>query len=301
MAGFDSDSSPKVLRRIAALLVRSPEAGLILDDLDELLERDLTRGLPPWRAQVRYVKNMLASAFSVRRAQSGRAAAWKARLSNPFAHTVSWLDFKLGFRMLVKYPGLTLVGFLAISVAIAVGAAGFQFMTFVMHPRIPLDEADRIVVIENVDVAAIDTERHILHDFVVWRTELESVEHLSAYRDLERNLVTEEGSAGLVWVAEISASAFRVARVPPLLGRYLVEADEEPGAPPVVVIGHDLWQRRFAGDPGVVGQAVQLGTSQATVIGVMPEGFAFPANHNLWTPLRLDPPDQEPEIGRAHV
>src|SRR5688572_15163228 len=84
----------------------------------------------------------------------------------------------------------------------------------------------------------------------------------------------------------MTASGFRVARVPPLLGRTLVESDEAPGAPPVAVIGHALWQRRFLGDPGVVGRSVRLGTEQTTIVGVMPESFGFPVAHQVWTSLR---------------
>src|SRR5688500_18801679 len=84
----------------------------------------------------------------------------------------------------------------------------------------------------------------------------------------------------------MSASGFRVTRVSPLLGRTLGEADEQPGAPRVIVIGHDVWTNRFTGDPRVVGRIVRLGREQATVVGVMPERFAFPAAASLWVPLR---------------
>src|SRR5688500_6468394 len=84
----------------------------------------------------------------------------------------------------------------------------------------------------------------------------------------------------------MSASGFRVTRVSPLLGRTLAEADEQPGAPPVIVIGHDVWTNRFTGDPRVVGRIVRLGREQATVVGGMPERFAFPAAASLWVPLR---------------
>jgi hypothetical protein len=91
---------------------------------------------------------------------------------------------------------------------------------------------------------------------------------------------------GPVTIAEISAAAFRVARVPPLLGRYLVDGEEIEGAPPVVVIGYDEWQQRFAGDPNVVGRALTVSGSECTVVGVMPNGFGFPVRQNHWTPLR---------------
>ncbi len=89
-------------------------------------------------------------------------------------------------------------------------------------------------------------------------------------------------------MAEISASAFQVAGVSPLLGRPLLAADEGAGAAPVIVLGFELWQSRFGGDSGIVGRAVRLSGGQSTVVGVMPEGFAFPVNHGAWTPLSLN-------------
>ena len=73
------------------------------------------------------------------------------------------------------------------------------------------------------------------------------------------------------------------------MGRWIAEADEHVAAAPVVVIGYDVWQSRFASDPAVIGQTVRLGEILHTVVGVMPEGFAFPVNHRYWIPLRSDP------------
>jgi hypothetical protein len=100
-------------------------------------------------------------------------------------------------------------------------------------------------------------------------------------------------------VAEISSSSFRIAQGEPLLGRVLVAADERAGAPPVAVLGYDLWRTRFGGDPDVLGRTVQLGNEHATVVGVMREGFAFPVSHELWMPLRTETLDQAPRSGPA--
>ena len=212
---------------------------------------------------------------------------------------VSWLDFKLALRMLIKYPGLTLVGGLAIAFAIAAGAGVFEFVNQVVHPTLPLDEGDRIVGIRNWDAEAGRVVDQATHDYVTWRAELESVEDLGAFGTLERNLITGQGGGEPVLVAEISASAFRLARVPALLGRPLVETDEQAGAPPVVVIGHRVWQTRFAGNPDVVGQTVLLANAERTVVGVMPKGFAFPFAHSIWVPLRLNVLDYERRQGPA--
>ena len=211
----------------------------------------------------------------------------------------AWLDVKLGFRMLVRYPGLTLVAGLAIAFAIAVGAGVFEYATQMVHPTLPLDEGHRIVGIRNWDAAAGQVEEQAMHNFAVWREQLESVEELGAFQTYERNLISGEGRAEPVEVAEISPSAFRLARVPPLLGRWLVEADEGVGAPPVVVIGYDLWQKRFEGDPDAVGRTVRLGSTLRTLVGVMPEDFAFPIAHSLWVPLRLNVLDYQRRRGPA--
>jgi predicted permease len=222
----------------------------------------------------------------------------QARGLRPFDQLgVSWLDFKLGFRMLARYPGLTFVGGLAFAFAIAAGATSFEFLTQMLHPTLPLRDGDRIVGIRTWDMQASRTERRTLHDFVAWRDEIQSIEELGAFRELQRNLITGEARGEPVEVAEISASAFRLTGVAPLLGRALVEADERAGAPPVVAIGADVWRTRFASDSAVVGRTIQLGDARYTVVGIMPAGFAFPIAHSFWIPLRLNPLDYEPGKG----
>jgi putative ABC transport system permease protein len=198
---------------------------------------------------------------------------------------ISWLDVKLGARMLVKYPVLSIVGGLGMAVAIAIGAALFDAAALI-DPPLPFDDGDRIVAIENWDTEWSDQERRILHDFVLWRDELRSVDELGAYRTVAHNLIVPGGETVLVFPAEMTASGFTVTRVPALLGRGLLPEDERAAAPPVVVIGYDVWRTRFASDPAVVGREVRLGTTVHTVVGVMPEGFAFPLNHEAWIPFR---------------
>ena len=200
---------------------------------------------------------------------------------------VSWLDFKLGFRMLAKYPGITIIGGLAMAFAIWMGAATFELVTQILNPRLPLPGGDRIVALRNWDAATNRAELKSLHDFTEWRTELRSIEELGAYRTVERNLITSDGTAGPVQVAEMSAAGFGVARVPALLGRPVLEADERPDATPVLVLGHDVWRLRFDADSGIIGRPVRLGHTMHTIVGVMPEGFSFPVTHNLWVPLRM--------------
>ena len=210
---------------------------------------------------------------------------------------MSWLDVKLGLRMLFKYKGLSLAGGLALAGAIGLGAAWYDVVTDQFHPRLPFSEGDRLVEIEMQNAATRQGEGRVLHDFLNWRRDARAIEELGAYRTLERNLILGDARPEEVTVAEITASAFRIARVPPLLGRPLLDADEQPGAPPVVVLGYAVWQRRFGGRADAIGQVMQLGRSTTTIVGVMPEGFAFPVSHKLWVPLRLQPSGYAPLEG----
>jgi predicted permease len=196
-------------------------------------------------------------------------------------------DYKLGFRMLVKYPGLTLAGGLALAIAIGLGAGWYDVMSDVLHPRMPFADGDRFVEIQTRNAATSRREYRVLHDFAAWRRDARSLEELGAYRTVERNLVGGDVQSGPVAVAEMTASAFRLVGVPPLHGRPLLDPDERPGAPPVVVLGYDMWRQRFGGRPDAIGQSMQLGNTAMTVVGIMPDGFAFPVNHRMWIPLRL--------------
>lgn len=208
-----------------------------------------------------------------------RRPAWIAGLA---------LDAKLGGRMLVKYPGVTLVGGMALAIGIGLGAGYLDVLNDVIRPKLPFPDGERIVGLRNWDVESNDPELRSVSDFLSWREALESVEDLGAFRTVERNLSPSGGPGQPTRGAQISASAFRVTGVPALLGRTLLEADERVGTPEVVVLGYHVWRNRLSADPAAIGSTVRLNGSARTVVGVMPEGFAFPMDHQYWTPLRPD-------------
>src|SRR5687767_7749170 len=210
--------------------------------------------------------------------RDGRGFAWIGSFS---------LDLRLAVRMLARYPWLTVVACAAMAFGVAAAVGAFEIRTQMVDPSLPLDQGSRIVGFRNWDASLNRPVLPTSFDYATWRDSFTSIEDLSAASLFPRNLITDDGQSEAVEVAAMTASAFRIARVPPLLGRTLVEADEDPGAPPVIVIGHDIWTRRFSGDPGVVGRTVGLGSERRTVAGVMPKGFAFPARHEVWIPLRV--------------
>jgi putative ABC transport system permease protein len=264
-----------LLRRVAA----RDRADDALGDLEEAHARRVERRGRVIAAVLTTIEalDMAAALLRDRRRRTSRGSSFSA------------LDFKLGLRMLVRYPGLTVVGGLAIAFAIWVGAATFEFMTQVVHPTLPLPEGERLVGVRLYDADTRGFERRTVHDFLTWRSESSSLQDWGAFRTTTRNLIVGEGPGEPIALAEMSASGFRVAGTAALVGRTLTATDELPGAPDVIVLGHEVWRTRFASDPAVVGKAVRLGATRATVVGVMPEGFGFPFAHRIWMPLRLDP------------
>jgi predicted permease len=210
---------------------------------------------------------------------------------------VSWLDWKLGARLLRKYPALTIIGGLSLAGAIAIGAVGIEVADELLYKRLPFEEGSRVVRLETQDTAASRVEPRVLHDFAIWRRSLKTVAELGAARVSERNVLTGEGRVESLRVAEITASAFPLTRVPPLLGRPLQPTDDMPGAEPVVVLGYDVWQRQFLHDPAIIGRVVTVGRTARTVVGVMPPRFGFPRNQELWVPLPVQ--DAAPREGPA--
>src|SRR5919106_1126524 len=190
-------------------------------------------------------------------------------------HGLRWLDALLldsrfSLRMLLKHRGLTLAGAFAMAVAIAVGATAFEVIADVLDSPLPLPGGDRIVAIDFIATDPGSPEQKVIHEFAALRGPVTTIEHFSGFRNAQHNLVAAETAPEPVPVAEITASAFAITNTPPLLGRYLLPSDETESSSPVLVIGYEAWQRRFAGDRNVVGREVTLGGAPRTVVGVMP-------------------------------
>lgn len=285
-----SAAPPAALRRLLERALPADVRDGIVGDLDEVYRSRRSRG-GGLRTGVWYAGQVLAisARFAAERVRDD-AAAWGSSVG---------LDLRLGIRMLVKYPMLTLVGGVAITVATAIGVGASEFVHDLIAPELPLEEGDRIVRVYHTDTEEGRSAAATLYDMTRWRSSVTSLEDLGAYQTLERGLVSDRGEAGTVSMARASASVFRVTRVPPLMGRFLLDADERPGAEAVVVLGFTAWRDLFGEDPQVVGRTVQLGGTPTTVVGVMPEGYGFPQNQNAWVPLVVEPTDLQPETSRG--
>lgn len=203
----------------------------------------------------------------------------------------SSLDVKLGVRMFLKHAGLSFVAVFGMAVAMAIGIISFEILSNVLNRSLPVPEGEQIVSVGYWNTETSLPERHLLHDYLDWSEDLGSIRPLAAFREEARNLILGDAPGEPVPVAEITPSGFRALGVPPVLGRALLPDDAAEGAAEVVVIGYDTWQKRFGGSRQVLGKVVQFGRTRHTVVGVMPEGFEFPLNHQFWVPLRLNASD----------
>ncbi len=274
--------------RLRLLFARGPAESRMRDEFAFHIEMEAARlaraeGLSPAEARRRALVAFGGVERYGEELREGRGGAWLGSLE---------LDLRLGLRMLVKYPGLALVGGLGMAVAIAIATASFGMIYSMLDPALPVPEGDRVVMVQHYDTRLSNPNRatHV-HAMEVWREELTTVVQLGGFRTVPRNLHEGDDVAELVRVAEMSASGFIVTRVPPLLGRPLLASDEQPGAPGVVVIGEAVWRNRFGGDPHIIGRGIRLGSVEHTIVGVMPASYGFPVNHQYWTPLRLDADD----------
>jgi predicted permease len=205
-------------------------------------------------------------------------------------------DARYAFRTLRRSPGFTAFAVVTLALGIGVNAAVFTITNAVLFKGFRLiDRNDRILYIHSEKNGQYSGVSY--PDFQDWRDQAKSFESLGTVRDLRIILNDRSGFPENYTATLITANAFQVLGQKPILGRDFVASDEIPGAAPVAILTYGFWEQRFGGDPAVVGQTLSIhGAPPATVIGVMPEGFSFPQNQDLWMPLVPTPNLQRREF-----
>jgi len=215
-------------------------------------------------------------------------------------------DLRFGVRMLLKQPGFTLIAVLTLALGVGATAAVFSLIQGVLLTS-PYRQAERLVLIPRVrsDGQALTRPRGwAAQHWLEWRQQAKSFEAIAAYAWNFNFLVLPDGSESLegMWV---SGDYFRVMGLQPVLGRTFLESETGAKPAPVIIIGYELWQRRFQGDRNIIGKKIHISRRDTppTVIGVMPPGVRFlpspnaaqEPNYNVnalvdfWTPAALSP------------
>jgi predicted permease len=199
-------------------------------------------------------------------------------------------DLRVSLRKLIQHPALTAISVVALGLGIGLTATMFSIVYGGLYRGLPFDEPHRLMHLERNNVeAGIESMEVTVHDYYDWAAQQTTFSDLAAFYTGTANLSGTEGRPERYDGAFMTDHAFRTLRAGALLGRGLQEGDDDPGAAPVVVLGYDVWQNRFNGDPDVVGRTVRLNAQPTTVVGVMPEGFLFPIRERLWMPMNQDP------------
>ena len=216
-------------------------------------------------------------------------------------------DLRYGVRMIIKEPGVSLIAMLTLALGIGATAAVFSLIQGVLLTPPPYRQPDRLVL---VPAARTDGKQEgdprawAALQWMDWRKEAKSFEAIGAYGWTFNFLVLADGSESVEGMF-VTKDYFRATGLEPMIGRSFVESETADKAPPVIILGYGLWQRKFNGDPNIIGKKIRISRQDTppTVIGVMPPGVRFlpspgaakEPNYNLnalvdfWVPAAPNP------------
>jgi putative ABC transport system permease protein len=198
-------------------------------------------------------------------------------------------DLRYAFRMLYKNPGFSAVALLALALGIGANTAIFSVVNSVLLRPLPYSDPSRLVMIwqDHQQRGGPEREWASPADLRDFQEQTNSFEHITAFLGWGPTL-TGQGEPEDLQAAAVSHDMFTMLGVQPALGRTFNEEEDRPGAEKVVVLSDQLWKRRFASDPAIIGKSVTLSDESYTVIGVMPRGFNFPILNNteIWRAIK---------------
>ena len=196
-----------------------------------------------------------------------------------------WEDVRFAGRLLLKDKWFTLVAAVALALGIGVNATVFTFVNAVLIRGVPMPDAARVMAIDSTDRVRNRNMGVSYLDFRDWRDSTRAFDLISAYTGNIANVSDEGQPPERYGGAQVDAMAFRIMGQQPVLGRGFTPEDDRPGATPVAVIAHGVFVNRYGGNPSVIGRSVRINDMPTTIVGVMPDGFKFPFNTDVWLPL----------------
>src|SRR5215831_3747613 len=195
-------------------------------------------------------------------------------------------DIRFGIRTLLKSPGFTVVAIITLAMGIGVNVTMFSITNGVIFKGVPYDKEDRVIHILERDTLHNNQFSLVSYpDFRDFREQAKSFESIGAWSGSQVSIADANNLPDSYRAVQITSNAFRAMRTKPLIGRDFTPDDEKPGAPPVAILNYGLWDRRYGKDPKIVGKDIRVNDLVTTVIAVMPAGFGFPNENDLWTPL----------------
>lgn len=208
-----------------------------------------------------------------------------------------WRDLRYGLRTIARQPGFTLTVVLTLAIGIGANTAIFSVVNAVLLRPLPYENPDRLIAVWGHDIKGGDDHTYLsFDDYKDYRQTSETFEILAGFTPQWSFTLTGSGDAERVQGFFASASAFTMLGVKPALGRAFTEDEDTPRGNSVALISYGLWQRRFGGDANIIDQSVALDGQSVTIVGVLPAGFRWLEEADLWAPLTQNPVTQR---GRA--
>jgi len=212
-----------------------------------------------------------------------------------------WQDLRYGFRQSLKSPGYTIVAVLSLALGIGANTAIFSVVYHLLLRPLPYPDSHRIVDVWHTppqdSFPGLDRFSVSPANYLDWKSQNKDFEQLAIYQSAGFNLSTGDAPVAVTGAA-VSSDFFSVLRSNVSYGRAFLPEDEQPGRDQVVVMSHALWQRAFGANPNLIGQTLILNSRRFTVVGIMPAGFQFPPEAELWIPLAWD--DKERQTRSIH-
>jgi len=211
-------------------------------------------------------------------------------------------DLRYSLRMLRKTPGTSAVAVIALAMGIGLTTLIFSIAWGALMRGLPFEQSHEIVRVQRTNLErGVNNNWMPIHDFEAYRDQQRSFETLAAHYRLTLNLSGSGEAPERLAGARVSPALLPALGERPVIGRWLEEADDQPGAQPVMMIGWQVWQDRFAGNRDVLGRTVRINGITTTIVGVMPPDFGFPFAQNAWLPLGMRTSDVERGDGRVEV
>jgi len=205
-----------------------------------------------------------------------------------------WQDVRYALRRLIEDRWFALAAIAALSLGIGANTTVFTFVNAVLLRGLPFEDPDRIVMVWTENDRG-DRSGVSLPELRDVRDQSQSLAGLAGTLGSSVNLSDDELLPERVSGVYVTGNFFRMIGVQPVLGRDFTDADDLPGAEPVVLLGYSVWQNRYEGDPDVLGRTVRVNSLSATVVGVMAEDMRFPNNNDIWIPQVNLPPESTTE------
>jgi predicted permease len=213
----------------------------------------------------------------------------------PFLETLA-RDLAYAARMLRHNPGFAATVVLTLGLGIGATTAIFTVVNAVLLRPLPYPDPDRLVYIAMSFGEPGDHAFSYTQDYAAWKSHSRTLNQMAGYMRFQANF-TGGGEAERITGAYATLSLFPLLGVQPVMGRTFRPEEDRPGGPPVAILSHAFWKRRFGGDPSVIGKSLTLDASPYTVVGVLPATFLIPDRHesdfDLWVPFAMS------ETGKA--